>query len=133
MITMQELLGPHKLEDQSQDIQDNLATLLERVNKVRTLWGKPLRVTSGLRTMADHLRIYAAKGITDPSKIPMKSKHLTGCAVDFFDPNLELTAFLKANDSQILIDCELWCEQGNKNWVHFQILPPKSNKRWFLP
>ena len=92
-----------------------------------------MTVTSGLRTMEDHLRIYAAKGITDTSKIPMKSKHLYGQAVDISDPDLELTAWSKENNSQRLIDAGLWCEEGNSNWTHFQILPPKSGNRWFLP
>lgn len=86
------------------EIDSNLAILLERVNKIRSEWGKPMTVTSGLRSMEDHLRIYADKGITDPSKIPMKSKHLVGAAVDISDPDLEITAWLKENDSQRLID-----------------------------
>ena len=138
MISMNELLnGKYKLEDQTPEIQANLAILLERVNKIRALWNAPLRVTSGLRTIEDHLRIYAEKGITDPAKIPMHSKHLTGAAVDIFDPDLSLTAWLKENDSQRLKDAELWCEEGNKNWVHFQCVPYGSwvegKTRWFLP
>lgn len=115
------------------EIDSNLAILLERVNKIRSEWGKPMTVTSGLRSMEDHLRIYADKGITDPSKIPMKSKHLVGAAVDISDPDLEITAWLKENDSQRLIDAELWCEEGNADWVHFQIYSPASGNRWFKP
>lgn len=133
MISMDELLNnKYKLEDQSQNIQDALGVLLERVNKVREEYGKPMVVTSGLRTMADHLRIYAAKGIVDQAKIPMKSHHLFGEAVDISDPNLELTSWLKANPD-ILEDAQLWCEDKNANWVHFQTCPPKSGNRWFLP
>lgn len=144
MISMDELLNhKYKLEDLDQDIQDNLATLLERVNKIREEWGKPMTVTSGLRTMQDHMRIYREKaekcekpfedGVFDESKVPKASKHLYGQAVDIYDPGLELTKWLKENDSQRLVDAELWCEQGNANWVHFQIAPPKSGNRWFLP
>jgi uncharacterized protein YcbK (DUF882 family) len=132
MLAMQELLKNANLEDQTDEVQSNLGILLERVNKIRALWGKPMTVTSGLRTMEDHLRIYREKGITDPAKIPMKSKHLVGAAVDISDPSLELTKWLKANAQQ-LVDAELWCEEGNANWVHFQIYPPKSGNRWFLP
>ena len=132
MISMDELLQGKSLEDQSEEIQANLAILLERLNKVRTKWGKPMTTTSGLRTMEDHLRIYAEKGITDPVKIPMKSKHLVGAADDISDPDLELTQWLKANPD-VLEEAELWCEQGNKNWVHFQIFAPHSGVRWFLP
>lgn len=137
MISMDELLGGKELEDQSDDIQANLPILLERVNKIRTLWGKSMTVTSGVRTMEDHLRIYREKaeaaGVPfDESKVPMKSKHLYGQAVDIADSGLNLTTWLKANP-QILVDAQLWCEEGNANWVHFQILPPKSGNRWFLP
>lgn len=132
MLSMTELLGKYKLEDQSPEIQANLAVLLERVNKVRSAWGKPMTPTSGLRTMEDHLRIYKAKGITDPAKIPMSSRHLTGRAVDIADEGLVLTAWLKAHP-EVLEAAQLWCEEGNKNWVHFQTVPPASGKRWFLP
>jgi uncharacterized protein YcbK (DUF882 family) len=132
MIAMSELLHDAKLEDQTQEIQDNLATLLERINEIREEWGKPMTVTSGFRTMADHLRIYAAKGITDPAKIPMHSKHLIGAAVDIADPDLAITKWLQDN-SDILENAMLWCEAGNKNWVHAQIFPPTSGKRWFNP
>ena len=133
MISMDELLNhKYKFTDQSIEIQSNLNILLDRVNKVRALWKQSMTVTSGLRTMADHLRIYAAKGITDQSKIPMKSKHLVGAAVDIADEGLLMTKWLKDNP-HILEDIGLWCEQGNKNWVHFQIYPPISGNRWFLP
>jgi hypothetical protein len=136
MLVMQELLGNYKLEDQTQEIQDNLSVLLERTNQIRSLWGKPMIVTSGLRAIEDHFRIYAAKGITDPSKIPMKSKHLVGAAVDISDPDLELTQWLK-DSPPFLEDAQLWCELNNRNWVHFQCLPYGSwesgNPHWFLP
>lgn len=122
-------LDPDKLA-QTQD-------LLDRVNKVRAAWNKPMTVTSGLRTLADHLRIYAQKGITDQSKIPMHSHHLetetSSAAVDIADPGLEITAWLKGDGAQILEDTGLYCEQGNANWVHFQNIAPHSGSRWFLP
>ena len=132
MLQMTELLGKYNLKDQTPEIQANLSVLLDRVNKIRALWGQPMTVTSGLRTMADHLRIYAEKGITDPAKIPMHSRHLIGAAVDIFDPGLVITYWLKQNP-KFLEDAQLWCELNNLNWVHFQILPPASGERWFLP
>jgi uncharacterized protein YcbK (DUF882 family) len=134
MLSMDELLNhKYKLEDQTPEIQAHLAILLARVNIIRAKWGKPMTMTSGLRTMADHLRIYAAKGITDPAHIPMKSHHLFGEAVDISDPDLELTDWLKGDGANLLVTTGLWCEEGNANWVHFQIVPPKSGNRWFLP
>lgn len=133
MIQMDELLKGAKLEDQTPEIQANLAILLQRVNNIRIGWARPMTVTSGLRTRADQLRIYNAKGITDESKIPWGSMHLKGGAVDIYDPGLVLTKWLKENNSQRLVDAQLWCEEGNSDWVHFQIVPPKSGSRWFYP
>ena len=135
MISMEELLNKkYKLDDQSEEIQANLQDLLEKVNKVRSTWGKPLTVTSGLRDISDHLRIYAAKGITDQSKIPMKSKHLSGQAVDFSDPNKELQEWCKENE-ELLAEIGLWMEDfdATPNWCHFQSVAPKSGNRWFKP
>lgn len=133
MISLVEIMGKTDYNSLPKDQQASIMTLLERVNRIRSLWNKGMTVTSGYRSMEDHLRIYKEKGITDQSKIPMQSKHLYGQAVDIFDPDLSLTKWLKENNSQRLIDAQLWCEEGNKNWVHFQILPPKSGNRWFLP
>lgn len=132
MITMKELLNGHSSEGLPVEILSNLAQLQDRVNKIRTAWNRPMQVTSGLRRLEDHIKIYRDKGITDPTKIPMKSKHLYGQAVDVFDPKLELTVWLK-KEPKHLEEAELWCEEGNKNWVHFQSVSPVSGKRWFLP
>jgi hypothetical protein len=137
MLSLEEIIHCGQSPDHiDADKLEQLNDLLTRVNEVRTAWGKPMTVTSGLRTWADHLRIYAAKGITDLSKIPKQSKHLetvtNAAAVDIADPNLELTAWLKKNPD-ILKDSGLYCEEGNKNWVHFQNQAPASGNRWFLP
>jgi hypothetical protein len=131
MITMLELIGLHTIADIPLEHQHNLETLLKVINIVRAEWGKPMQVTSGYRSLQEHLRIYSQKGINDRNKIPMKSNHLIGCAVDISDPKLELTNWLKSNN--ILEQCKLFCEDGNSNWVHFQTVPPKSGARWFLP
>jgi hypothetical protein len=133
MISMQELLKDAKLEDQDQVIQDNLTVLLERINKVRTAWDHPMTVTSGLRTKADQLRIYKAKGIAE-SKIPWGSAHIKGSAVDIFDLEKKLQQWCLDNVDK-LEEFELWCEDfsATPNWVHFQTYPPASGKRFFKP
>lgn len=135
MVSMKELLhNKYKLEDQPKETQDNLKILLEKINKIRTTYGQVMTVTSGLRSMDDHLRIYAEKGITDTNKIPMKSKHLYGQAVDISDPHQKLQKWCLANVKK-LEEVGLWCEDfsATSNWVHFQIIPPKSGKRFFIP
>jgi hypothetical protein len=136
MISMTELLSA-QIADISMletSIQENLNILLQKINVIRTAWARPMTVTSGLRTMEHHLQIYARKGITDPKKIPMKSKHLYGQAVDISDPNRELQNWCKKNIS-LLESTGLWMEDFSvtKNWCHFQIVPPASGKRFFMP
>lgn len=137
MISLKEIIKDTQFDSLPKATQDNLMTLLERVNKVRDAWAHSMIVTSGLRTMKEHLAIYAAKGITDQSKIPMKSMHLMGAAVDVADPSRDLQAWCKSHED-LLGTFGLWCEDFNYTsspsaWVHFQCLPPKSGKRFFIP
>ncbi len=132
-ISMEELLKGAKLDEQDQSIQDNLVILLEKLNKVRELWAKPMTVTSGLRTKADQLRIYKAKGVPE-SKIPWGSQHIKGSAADIYDPKKELQTWCIENEDQ-LAEIGLWIEDfsATPNWVHFQTVAPASGKRFFKP
>ena len=131
MITLHEL-NPHNFTV-TKEQETNALILLMKINKVRTAWGKPMTITSGLRSLSDHLRIYAEMGITDENKIPMKSKHLSFEAVDISDPDGSLMAWCLANQ-HILEDAGLWCEEkDDKKRVHFQIVPPRSGRRFFKP
>ncbi len=136
MISMTELLSNQVSDISLLDAptQSNLNILLQKINVIRTAWAKPMTVTSGLRTMKHHLEIYAAKGITDPHKIPMKSRHLFGQAVDISDPNQALQAWCKQN-IHLLETTGLWMEDFSKTrtWCHFQIVPPASGSRFFMP
>lgn len=139
MITMSEILkNEGKFEDFSPEIQANLKVLLDKANRLRAKYGKPLIVTSGIRSMEHHLEIYAQKGITDKNKIPMKSKHLFGQAVDFYDPKKELQSWCLVN-KDFLKELGVWLEDFNHtpNWVHIQIVPYGSYKEgksiWFIP
>jgi hypothetical protein len=118
-------------------IKKNLDELLRRINIIREEWAQPMTVTSGLRSIDDHLRIYKEKAAKekktfDPKKVPMSSKHLSGEACDIADPKGLLMKWLKANPD-ILKEAGLWCEDATLGWVHFQLSPPKSSKRFFLP
>jgi len=134
MITMNELLSNQaRLGELPNDVQNNLNDLLVKINKVRVAYGKPMIVTSGLRTTKHHLEIYARKGIYPP-KVPMKSNHLSGRAVDFSDSDGKLKAWVKDN-IKLMEEIGLWLEDfsATKTWCHFQINPPKSGNRFFLP
>lgn len=129
MMEMRELL---KL---SKDDWENLEELLVKINQFRKAYGKPLIVTSGYRSMQDHLRIYADKGITDKSKIPMQSLHLRAAAIDVISNDIKDLHLFTKNNIKLLEDIGLWVEdlQYSPNWVHFQIFPPKSGQRFFKP
>ena len=133
-ITFKELIKDIPLSDIDHSVQVNLEELLKCVNIIRAKYGKPMIITSGLRSMQDHLRIYAAKGITDKSKIPMKSNHLIGAACDISDPKQELQKWILDNP-EVLEEAGLYCEDfsASKTWVHFQCRPPKSGNRFFKP
>jgi hypothetical protein len=134
MITLNEL-GYYK--DMDIEHYNNLLKLSEKIDKLREAYGKPLRVTSGYRSKEKHLAIYAAKGITDQKKIPMKSKHLVGLAVDLVpvkEPVSDLHKFIKSNIA-LMQEIGLWFEDFSKTptWTHVQIVAPKSGKMFFLP
>lgn len=109
------------------DLEDNLLELLVKINKVRDAWGRPMTVTSGFRSIEEHLAIYKKKGITDQSKIPMKSKHLTCQAVDIYDKDSSLYSWCKTHEL-LLSEIGVWLEERQGAWVHFQTIPFASYK-----
>jgi hypothetical protein len=137
---MNELLKGKKLEDQSEEVKANLTILLDKMNKFRKAFGRPMTVTSGLRDKADMIRIYKIKGVTDLSKIPMKSKHISGQACDIADPDLHVQKFILDN-IPLIEELGLYFEDFHSTigkstegaWVHFQIIPPGSGRRFFIP
>lgn len=87
--------------------------------------------------MADHLRIYAQKGITDQSKIPMKSKHLFGFAADMVPLAESIEKFHAwiLDNVDLMIEIGLWFErfENTPTWLHAQSVPPASGVRFFKP
>ena len=115
----------------------NLDILHERINIIRAAYGQPMYVTSGVRSLEQHLAIYKKKAQQDKKttfRIPMGSKHLYAQAVDISDPRGELKHWILKNEN-ILEAAGLWCEDFSytPTWCHFQVVPPKSNKRFFIP
>jgi len=115
-------LNPHNYT-LTPEIEANLNILINKVSVIREAYGKSLVVTSGLRSQADQARI-------NP-KAP-KSAHLEGKAVDISDVNGDFNKFLK-NNTKLLEDNGLYCEERQGPWQHLQTRQPKSKKRWFLP
>lgn len=139
MVSEKEVLKKYKKEDLSAESQANLVILLEKVNKIRSLYGKPLTITSGYRSPDDQIRIYREiaekKGKPfDIKKVPMGSQHLRCAAVDIYDPNKELQTWIKVHLKE-MEEIGVWFEDFSAtiNWVHIQIYPPKSGNRFFIP
>lgn len=134
MISMSELNPKNEPLNASQ--QANMNILLGRINKIRAAWGKPMTVTSGFRSLAEHKRIYkelAQKRGVDVIRIPMGSQHLAGAAVDISDPDGSLFNWC-AESVPLLTQVGLWMEEkDDQKRCHFQILPPNSGKRFFKP
>jgi hypothetical protein len=137
MITKRELFKrPVKIPPEH---EDNIETLLFEVNKLRLAYGKPLQVSSGYRSLDEHLEIYRRKGITDQKKIPMQSRHLIGLAVDLVtvnEPIKNLHDFVKKlveDESEVVENLYFEDLSVTKTWLHVQCVPPKSGKRFFKP
>ena len=134
MISLKEILmGRVEFSALPKDHQDNLMTLLERINKIRSVYGKPMKVNDGYRRPQDK-----------PKNGATLSNHFKGAAIDIDDDSQgTLWKWLYTNRF-LLEEVGLWCEHpcwthykdkdgSEKSWIHFQIVPPKSGKRFYIP
>lgn len=116
----------------------NLHYLLDAMNTLEKAYGKPFKVTSGYRTMKDHVRIYREINAKrkeqkkTPFVIPLKSNHLIGLAADIFDPKQDLKLWVSEN-LHFCEDLNLYMERFDQcpNWIHFQRVAPASGNRFF--
>ncbi len=111
------------------EIAANLDVLCERLNLLRANYGKPMIITSGLRSAAQQAEL-----IQNGKSNAPKSRHLTGEAADILDTDGKLKEYVK-NNLHLLELIGLWCEDfaHTPNWLHAQISAPKSGKRVFIP
>lgn len=119
MITRDEILKGQKCP---LNLEHNLAILLDRLNILRGIWGKPMIVTSGFRSPEHNTAIGGAKN----------SAHLFCQAADIRDSKGELGEWLLQNQ-ELLEEIELWMESPHKTvgWIHLQSRPAKN--RVFQP
>jgi len=127
MITKKELLRGNDVsysDEYTAEISQNLDNLLIKLNKFRAAYAKPMICTSGWRP----------RSVNNLAGGSVKSNHLTGHAADFSDPHKKLANFCLQNE-ELLTEIGLWLEHPSwtKNWIHFQDLPPKSGKRYYIP
>ena len=123
MITRDEILmGRDKEYPLNATLESNLQKLLTALNKFRTIYGKPMQVSSGYRPGKYNK---AAGGAT-------KSNHMICMACDFVDIDSSLDSFCVANQD-VLKECGLYLEhpKWTNTWCHLDILPRK--RRIFIP
>lgn len=66
----------------------------------------------------------------------VNSKHMTGRAIDVYDPDGDLDEWLIGTAGQAALkDIGLWMEHpsATKGWSHVQTVPPGSGRRVFYP
>lgn len=123
MITRSEIL---KGQTCPLNLERNLAVLLDRLNIIRGVWGKPMIITSGYRNPEKNASIGGAKN----------SAHLFCQAADISDPKGDLGEWLLQNQ-EVLEEVGLWMEAPHKTntsrgrWIHLQSRP--ANNRVFEP
>ncbi len=128
MITLQEL-NPNNVQLNDEQAK-NLARLHDAMNQIRQKYGKPMLVTSGVRSVDDQKRIDGAHG----RKPRLGSMHLRGAACDIWDRDKHLWGWCMDNLAWLAsIGVYLEDKSATPTWVHFQILAPASGNRIFLP
>lgn len=128
MISKQEILKgrdvTHKSE-YTEEISNNLDQLVKALNVVRLLYGSPMTVASGWRPPSFNKTVRGAAG---------HSKHTLGLACDIHDPDGKVRDFvLKRLDLMQNIGFYFEDFRWTHGWVHFQLAPPASGKRIFIP
>lgn len=125
-ITKEEILMGRAVESElPEDLQQNLQILWEKISEVRLAYGKSMIVASGYRTPAIN------EATANSGK---NSWHMKCAAVDIRDTTGDLWSWVMDN-LQLMKDLGLYMEdrRHTSTWVHFQIYPPKSGHRIFLP
>lgn len=122
----------------SADIRRNAETMVELVNKLLTL-AKVAGVTLETNPRTGTI---VSSGWRPPEvnantpNAATRSKHMTGQALDLFDPDGDLDDWLMTDDGQrAMADLGLWHENpaATKGWAHLQTVSPRSGRRTFYP
>lgn len=118
------------------DIRHHAAITIERVNKLLVLaktGGVSLEIHPRTRSLVSSGWRSPAVNAATPGAAP-RSKHMTGQALDVYDPDGDIDEWALANP-KILADLGLWQEHpsATKSWAHFQTVAPRSGNRVFYP
>ena len=110
-------------------IDENLKILFQRLMELQDCIGVEFLITSGLRSEAKQEALIKA----GKSKAKF-SKHLIGAAADLYDPDKFLAAWC-INNLPTLESIGIWIEHPDycPNWLHCQVVAPRSGNRVFIP
>lgn len=120
----------------SPQLEKNAALTIELANKLLVLAkaaGVSLEAHPLTKTIVSSGWRPPAVNQATPGAAP-RSKHITGQAIDLYDPDGDLDEWLLGNH-QPLRDLGLWLEHpsATKGWCHVQTMPPRSGNRVFYP
>jgi hypothetical protein len=128
--------GVHYLNEITDEIRANAAETVARANKlIETLHEVNLTAQDSPRTGSPITSGWRPKAVNAATKgSAPHSNHITGRAIDLYDPDGDLDEFFYENTA-ILEDLELWMEHpsATKGWCHVQTVPPSSGRRVFYP
>lgn len=124
------LMGRVAYENLSADEQRNVDTLVQRVNEFFKDYKWPLqkKVNDGYRRPQDR-----------PANGAAMSLHFVGGAVDLDDDDAGTTwKYIFANRDKLKeiglwMEHPCWTHYSGGTWVHMQIAPPKSGRRFYVP
>ena len=127
-------MGRDKKFPVSQELRDNAAETVKRVNLLLATCQLTPGIDPESKThVASGWRPAAINDATKNSAIG--SKHITGEACDIRDtPDRQIAAWCCRHLAE-LGRLGLWMErpQWTPTWCHWQIVPPRSGKRMFVP
>lgn len=110
--------------DMTQQIRDNVAILIPRVNLLFQRMGKVPVINSGWRPATVNKQVGGS----------LKSNHITGRAIDINDDDGSIDDWCMKNLKE-LEAVGLWLEHPSKTprWCHLQSISHKSGNRVFMP
>lgn len=116
-------------------IERNARATVDLANRLLTLAkgaGQLLHDTPQWGIVASGWRPPAVNAATKGASL--MSKHMSGQALDLYDPDGSLDRWLMLNQ-KVLKDLGLWLEHpdATPHWCHVQTIPPHSGNRVFMP
>lgn len=135
MITLSQWLGPYQAHvDATEAVKTAASFMLDKVNDLLLVYadeGNVVRINPKTTCQVSG----AGNGGFRPSDSTVGaplSKHKTGHAVDLYDPDGALDAWLT---DELLEEFSLYREHPDytNGWCHLQDVPPRSGNRTFLP